>query len=151
MMTLDTRPLLTISMQVEPPVTMGELHGQTRRYIPLGHGTVSGAFAGKVIAGGADWQMIRADGVLEISAHYMLERHDGARLEVRSDGLRAATPEVMAQLARGELLPASAYYFRTHMRFATTAPDLDHFNRLLAVSVGERRSDSVHLEIFEIL
>ena len=148
---LHTRPLLTLDIEVDPPVVLGKVHGAVRRYIPLRAGRVSGAIEGRVLPGHSDWQTVRADGVIEIDAHYMLERTDGARIEVHSVGVRAGSPEVLAALAQGTELPGSAYYFRTHVRFATSADDLRHWNDMLAVSVGERRQNIVHLEFFEVL
>lgn len=148
---LPTRPLLTLDIEVDPPVVLGKVHGAVRRYIPLRAGRVSGAIEGRVLPGHSDWQTVRADGVIEIDAHYMLERADGARIEVHSVGVRAGSPEVLAALAEGKELPGSAYYFRTHVRFSTSADDLRHWNDILAVSVGERRQNVVHLELFEVL
>ena len=148
---LHTRPLLTLDVEVDPPVVLGKVHGEVRRYIPLRGGRVSGAIEGRILPGHSDWQTVRADGVIEINAHYMLERNDGARIEVHSVGVRAGRPEVLAALAEGKELPGSEYYFRTHIRFATSAEDLLHFNDMLAVSIGERRASVVHLEFFEVL
>ncbi|MFM2418358.1 MAG: hypothetical protein RL385_3081 [Pseudomonadota bacterium] len=144
---LETRPLFVFEIQVATPLAVSE----QRRVIPLGAGRVSGLFSGTVLPGGADWQSIGPDGVIELSAHYLLERDDGARVEVRSTGVRAASPAVLAALQAGEALPASAYYFRTHMRFTAHAEDLRRLNHVLAVSVGERHAQAVRLEVFEVL
>jgi hypothetical protein len=148
---LDSRLLLTLDVEVDPPVALGKIRGELRRYIPLRGGRVSGAFEGKVLPGNSDWQTVRADGVIEISAHYMLERSDGARIEVSSIGVRAGSPEALAALAEGKPLPGSEYYFRTHIRFKTSADDLLRLNDVLAVSVGERRANLVHLDLYEVL
>ena len=55
--------------------------------------------------GGVDWQWLRSDGVIEIAAHYVIRADDGGLIEVRSDGLRHGSAEVLAQLARGETVP----------------------------------------------
>ena len=47
---------------------------------------------GHVIEGGVDWQWRRDDGVLEISAHYVIRADDGGLIEVRSEGLRHGPP-----------------------------------------------------------
>ena len=69
---------------------------------------------------------------------------------MRSEGVRAATPEVLTARP-GELVPASEYYFRTAMRFRTAALRLARLNDVLAVAYGERRRQGVHLEVFEVL
>jgi hypothetical protein len=148
---LTTRPLIALEIEVDPPVVLGQVRGELRRYIPLRSGRVSGAIEGRVLPGHSDWQTVRADGVIEIAAHYMLERTDGARIEVSSIGVRAGRPEVLAALAKGERLPGSEYYFRTHIRFTTSADDLLYLNDVLAVSVGERRGNLVCLDVFAVL
>jgi len=43
------------------------------------------------------------------------------------------------------------YYFRTAIRFRTGAPELTHLNFRLGIAKGERRRDSVRLEVFEVV
>ena len=84
--------------------------------MPLGGGTARGPeLNGELVAGGGTGSS-RADGVLEIAAHYVIRTEDGALVE-RSDGLRHGPAEVMQRLARGEAVPREAYFFRTLMRF----------------------------------
>jgi hypothetical protein len=105
---------------------------------------------GELIEGGVDWQWRRADGALEIDAHYALRLADGAVVEVRSVGLRHGPPEVMAALARGDEVPPSAYYFRTAVRFTTGAPAWLHLNDMLALAVGGREKRRVLLDLYAI-
>ena len=142
--------LMTLTIDVGAPVELGEIAGQARRFIPLLGGSVEGDFRGTVLPGGADWQVIAPDGQLEISARYMLELEQG-RVEVRSEGLRAGPPDVLARLAAGETVPAGDYYFRTSMRFFTASHGLDHFNRLLAIAVGNRLPGQVVLDVHPVL
>ena len=55
---------------------------------------------------------MRPDGVLEIDAHYLLRTDADEPIEVRSIGLRKASPEVAARIAAGEPVDPSEYYFR---------------------------------------
>ena len=71
---------------------------------------------------GADWQIVRPDGVTDLQARYGIETDHGTRVLVTSDGLRHGPPEVLAALARGEAVDPSRYYFRTLMRFETADP-----------------------------
>src|SRR5262245_36591867 len=59
---------------------------------------------------GADWQIVRPDGVTDLEARYAIETDRGTRVLVRSDGLRHGPPEVIAALARGEAVEPSRYY-----------------------------------------
>ncbi len=145
-------PLAVIVCRVDPVVSIGDFARGERRYVALRGGDVLGPrLRGRVLDGGVDWQWRRPDGGLEISAHYALELDDGARVEVRSDGLRHGPPDVMAALARGDAVPRDAYVFRTFVRLHTAAARWDDLNRVFAVAVGERRSDAVRLHLFEIV
>ena len=92
----------------------------------------------------------RADGALEIAAHYVIRTHDGALVEVQSNGLRHGPPEVMARLARGEAVDPAAYFFRTLMRFTTGHPDWLHLNKAMAIARGRREARLVVLEVYRL-
>ena len=72
------------------------------------------------------------------------------------DGLRGTLGPggVDWQVARpdgvGEIVDASEYYFRTHIRLATASPRLAWMNDLLAVSTGQRRRDTVRIDVHEV-
>ena len=125
-------------------------HGE-RRYVPLGGGSVVGPeLNGTLVEGGVDWQVNRADGVLDIAAHYVIRTDDGALVEVQSDGMRHGPADVMARLASGEAVGRDAYFFRTIMRFTTGAPQWAHLNKVLAVAVGQREARAVLLDVYRI-
>jgi hypothetical protein len=120
--------------------------GNRRRMVPISGGSVSGAHAGIILPGGADWQQVMADGTLDIAARYVLKLDDGL-VEVDSRGLRHASPEVLARLDRGEQVDKGEYYFRTAIRLFSSSPALAYLNHLLCISIGERRARSVHLDV----
>jgi hypothetical protein len=131
-------------------VSLGATAAGERRYVPLTGGTVSGEIEGRIVGGGIDWQWQRADGVLDIAAHYVIETRDGALIEVQSTGLRHGPPEVMAALARGDVVPPEAYYFRTALRFTTGHAHWQQLNRLLAIAVGRREARTVRLDVWRV-
>ncbi|MBP6902877.1 MAG: DUF3237 domain-containing protein [Burkholderiaceae bacterium] len=144
-------PMARVRCEVGPLVTLGPAKHGERRYVPLLGGTVQGPeLNGEIVEGGVDWQVLRADGVLDIAAHYVIRTPDGALIEVQSDGLRHGPPEVMARLARGEAVAASEYFFRTVVRFTTGAPAWLHLNRCLALAVGQREARAVLLDFYRI-
>ncbi|MCO5124849.1 MAG: DUF3237 domain-containing protein [Rhizobacter sp.] len=144
-------PMTHIDCQVGAVVTLGSAPGGERRYVPLGGGTVSGPeLNGSLVEGGVDWQVNRADGALEIAAHYVIRADDGALIEVRSEGLRHGPPEVMQRLARGEVVGRDEYFFRTLVRFTTGAPQWAHLNKVMAIACGEREASRVRLDLYRI-
>jgi hypothetical protein len=144
-------PMTRIRCEVGELVSLGPAPTGERRFVPLGGGTVQGPeLNGTLVEGGVDWQVGRADGVLEIAAHYVIRTDDGALVEVRSDGLRHGPPEVMSRLSRGEAVPRDAYFFRTLMRFTTGAPAWAHLNRVMALAVGQREARAVLLDVYRL-
>jgi hypothetical protein len=144
-------PLMTISVDVEEAISAGTTPIGEVRLITFARGTFEGeGLRGQLLPGGVDWQQVRADGVLEIRAHYMLETDQGERIEVVSEGLRRASPEVLARIANDEPVDPAEYYFRTHIRLRTASERLAHLNGLLAVSSGTRRARSVQIRVFAV-
>ena len=79
-------PTLEFAFEVvaslEAPLQLGNTGMGVRRIIGVTGGTVTGPkLNGIVLPGGADWQIVRADGVTEISARYTLQADDGALIE----------------------------------------------------------------------
>lgn len=148
-------PLIRLEVDVGELLTVGAGPVGERRMVAISGGRFEGAgmlqgWRGTVLAGGADWQLLRADGVLEVDARYVLQDDAGARVQVLSQGLRHGPPEVIAALARGEAVDPSAYYFRTAMRFEASAPRLDRLNRVVAVAFGAREARCVRLAAFAV-
>jgi hypothetical protein len=144
--------LFTLDIEVHPPLAVGATSAGNVRVIPFRSGVFEGpGLRGRVLEGGSDWQEIRADGALEIRARYLLETDDGERIEVRSEGVRSGSLEVLARLDRGDLVAPEEYYFRTAIRLRTAAPRLARLNDLIAFSRGERLAGSVRLEVCELL
>lgn len=145
------QPMTQVICEVQPLVTLGPAKHGERRFVPLGGGTVRGPeLNGTLVEGGVDWQVLRADGVLEIAAHYVIRADDGGLIEVQSDGLRHGPDEVMARLARGEPVGRDEYFFRTLVRFTTGAPAWRHLNRVMALAVGQREASRVMLDFYRI-
>lgn len=143
--------LAQVRCEVGALVNLGTGPYGERRCVPLLGGSVSGpGLNGEILPGGADWQILRADGVLDIQAHYIVRTIDGALVEVDSRGLRHGPPAVMQRLARGEVVAPDEYFFRTLMRFQTGHPAWLHLNATMALARGERQAQLVVLDVFRI-
>jgi len=144
--------LMKLAAEVGELQTMGGGPLGERRVVAITGGTFEGPqLQGGIVPGGADWQIARADGVLDIDARYALRTAGGAMIRVVSQGYRHGPPEVLAALGRGEDVPAGRYFFRTVMRFETGAADLQWLNRTIAVASAERRARQVLLEAWRLL
>ena len=120
---LGKEPIFTIHAELEAITSLGQTPYGERRMIGILGGTVRGArLAGRILPGGADWQIIRRDGAADIKARYTIETETGALIMVNSEGLRHGPPEIIEKLARGENVDPRKYYFRTVMRSRPRLP-----------------------------
>jgi len=134
-----------------PPQELGDTPQGRRRIIGITGGRFSGErLSGRVLPGGADWQVIRADGVADLDARYTLETSDGALVFVRNRGYRHGPAEVLKRLSSGEEVDPSLYYMRTTPRFETGDARYAWLNRIVCVATGARRPSAVELEVYEV-
>ena len=141
-----------LKVKLNPALIVGETPHGTRRIIPIIGGTVEGPkIKGEVLNGGADWQILRADGVTELEAHYQFRTDDGTLIYVKNTGIRAATPEIAARLAKGEKVDASEYYFRATPKFEAPKGKYDWINNSLFVCTGERLPDYVLIRVWKVM
>jgi len=140
-----------VRVAVGPPQVIGAGPKGERRIIPILSGAIQGPrLNGEVLPGGADTQLIRADGVAEIVARYTLRLGDGALVHVVNRGLRTAAPEDMARLLRGEPVPPERVYFRTTPAFETAAPQHAWLMRRIFLGFGQRFPDAVAIRIHAV-
>lgn len=156
-----SRPRLEFAFEarvdVAEPVVIGPTPRGERRMIPIlggdfdGPGSRGTPLRGRVLPGGADWQLLRPDGVSELHAIYLLETDSGARIQVVNRGLRHGPADVMERLRAGQPVDSSLYYFRAAPEFETAAAELDWMNRSLFVATGERRPNRVIIRFWVLL
>ena len=148
---LELRSLLKLDITLAPAQELGESPLGRRRIINITGGTFRGGrLSGKVLPGGADWQVIRADGVADLDARYTLETSDGVLIFVRNKGYRHGPDEVLKKLAAGEAVDPSLYYMRTTPSFETGDARYSWLNRIVCVATGARRAAAVELDVYEV-
>jgi Protein of unknown function (DUF3237) len=148
---LSKQPIFTINAELEGITSLGRTPYGERRIIGILGGSVRGPkLAGRILPGGADWQIIRSDGAADIKARYTIETDTGALIMVTSEGLRHGPPDVLEKLLRGDNVDPRLYYFRTVMRFETADASFDWLNRILALARGQREPRAVRLDVYEV-
>src|SRR5262245_6760110 len=136
---MRSRPLMTLRLNTAPTQNIGAVPHGTRVTFPITGGSFEGErLRGKVLPGGDDWTVKRSDGVIELDLRVTLETDDGALIHMTFEGIRDDTAP-------------GAPYFRTLPRFESAESKYSFLNRLLAVGIGEIRSDGPVHVIEEIL
>ena len=136
---MHSRPLMTLRLSTAPVQKIGAGPRGTRLTFPITGGSFAGdRLRGKVLPGGDDWGIKRADGVLELDLRITLETDDGALIHMTFEGIRDDDAP-------------GAPYFRTLPRFEAADAKYAFLNRLLAIGTGQIHADGpVHI-IEEIL
>jgi hypothetical protein len=149
--TPSLRFLYTSKVEVDSPLLVCHSTYGERRIVAIKGGAFHGPrLSGRVLPGGADWQIIRYDGVTELEARYTLKTHDDTLIYVYNKGLRRGSKEVMERIASGDKVDPSEYYFRATPIFETGAPEYTWLNALVAVATGERRLREVIITVYEV-
>src|SRR3954464_15842051 len=100
---LSDTPIFTIRSPLGDIQKLGNTPYGERRIINILGGTVEGPkLKGKILPGGADWQIVRADGVVHLHARYTAETETGGRILIDAEGYRHGPVDVMERLARDE-------------------------------------------------
>ncbi|OJW70258.1 MAG: hypothetical protein BGO57_10510 [Sphingomonadales bacterium 63-6] len=140
-----------LTVELTRPHEMGECPGGVRRVIPIVGGSADGPLVrGRILDVGADWQTVLAGGIADLDARYAIETHDGAVIEVVSQGVRHASPEVAARMAAGEKVDPSEYYMRTFIRLESGHAAYDWVNRSLFLAMGGKVGATVRLAIYRV-
>ena len=143
--------LFEIRCVLNTPLELGACPGGLRRAIEISSGDFEGPrIRGTVLPGGADWQIVRSDGVVELQAHYILRTDDGVHIQVRNRGLRRAAEAVVKRIAAGESVDPSEYYFRTTPVFEAPEGAYAWLNQSVFVATGARFSNAVTLRFFRV-
>jgi hypothetical protein len=151
-MSPELRHVFDIEAEVGPMRDLGPTPHGRRRIVPIFGGTVKGPrLQGAVVPGGADWQYVRGDGVVELVARYSIRATDGTEIAVTNRGLRRAAPEVMERMARGETADPALVYCRTTPQFEAPAGPHVWLNGSVFVGNAVRLPDKVQIAVFEVL
>jgi hypothetical protein len=149
---MNTRMLMVVRIAAAKPQVLGVGPRGARLTFPISGGDFEGPrLRGRVLDGGGDWGVVRADGVLELSLRATLETDDGALIAMTFEGMRHGPDAVIAALGRGETVDPAAYYFRTVPRFEGAGEAYAFLNRIVAFGCGESRPPGAVHTFYEVL
>ena len=130
---------------------LGSVPAGRRRIIPITGGHFEGPnLSGEILPGGADWQIVRADGSAQLEARYTMRTDAGALIYVENKGYRHGPAAVMARLAAGEEVDPADYYFRATPVFEASDPTLIWLTQTIFVATGTRAPDAVLLDVHAV-
>jgi hypothetical protein len=136
-----TELVIEAFVTIAPRVAVGPSDDGMRQFIPITGGRFIGRdIKGDVMAGGADWQLVRADGVVEVNALYSIKTDDGAVIVVDN---------------RGIIVPAAGGigYARTAPRFHAPQGKYDWLNKAAFVGTITPATEggAVVIRVFKVL
>lgn len=138
--------------EVAAPQDLGMTpHGRRRIVSVLGGRFEGPRIRGRILPGGADWQVVRDDGTAELDARYTLETDRGALIYVSNRGLRHGPPAVLAKINAGQTVEPGSYYFRTVAAFETGAPECQWLTNAIFIAAAERYPDKVIVRFWKLL
>jgi Protein of unknown function (DUF3237) len=143
-------PAFTVDARLGPLEDHGVTRAGHRRVIPVAGGRVSGVLDAEIVPGGADWQLVRPDGGIEIDTRYSARTAAGEHVHFRTSGVRSGPPAVLAALLRGEDVDPASYYFRVAVYLETSAPRLAFLERSIFVASAVRGADSVSYTAYRV-
>jgi hypothetical protein len=149
-------PAFTVDARLGPLEDHGVTRAGHRRVVPIAGGRVGGLPDGEtrldaeILPGGADWQVVRPDGTVEIDTRYSARTAAGEHVHFRTSGVRSGPPSVLAALLRGEDVDPAAYYFRVAVYLETSAPRLAFLERSIFVASAVRGADSVSYVAYRV-
>jgi hypothetical protein len=143
--------LYEISVYLEAPQEIGDTKRGSRLIVPLKGGTFEGPrLTGKLLAGGADWLLVRSDGVGELDVRGTLQTDDGALLYYRLSGYITNFPTILPRWAAGEEVPHDEYYFMVTPYFETSAPQYAWLTQTVCVGLGSFIRGGVSYGVFAV-
>jgi len=145
--------LCDLAVTIAAPVEVGQTPAGLRRMIPITGGTVTGARVnGKVLAGGADFQLILGGGTqAHLDARYVIELEDGSRVFVQNTALRVASLENSQRIMNGQPVNPDEVYFRCQPKLEATTPEWAWLSESQFIGVGRRAPDGVFMSFYRVL
>jgi len=141
-----------LHFDLAPPVRIADAPHGSRTILRVAGGRVEGPrLNGKILSGGGDWAVMRADGIFEVDIRAMLETDDGATIYTHYGGLVRMAPENWKRFLSGDKPSPEDYYFRVTPRFETGDERYVWLNRAMFIGAGFDLPPTPKYRIFEVL
>jgi hypothetical protein len=146
-----------LTVSVAAPIEAGQITGLNsrgkRRIIPITGGTLSGPLLnGRVLPGGADFQLVVSDTAADLDARYFIALegpgYSGEHIYVQNRALRRGSATDIAKLVRGEPVDPAAIYFRGVPSFEVSSPKLAWLTESIFLTTGARFPDRVEMSLY---
>jgi hypothetical protein len=124
------KEVFTARVDLAPPISVGKVPEGYRRVIPIlgGHFTGERLHA-RVLPIGADWNIVRPNGMGFLSARYLLETDDGVTISILNEGCFRADENAIEDVIDGEVADSSRWYVKLNPRFEAPRGEYEWLNR----------------------
>jgi hypothetical protein len=144
-------PLATFHVLLDDILDLGDTQWGRRRVVPIIGGSFEGPrLRGTVVPGGADWQVMHADGMITVDTRYLLRTDDDVLITLATNGVRHGPPEVISRINAGDDVDPASYYFRLFCRFETGSPQYVWLTRSLVVASAAREANAVRYQAYTL-
>jgi hypothetical protein len=152
MLELKSEFLCELVGDLDDPQVIGQTPRGIRMIFPVIGGTVKGPkLNGETLSGGADWAVIRSDGVIELDVRISMRADDDHLIYGYYRGILKVDPQVHARIQSGEEVDPSEYYFRSTPTFETGSEKYSWLNQIVCVGVGQLAPKRVRYSVYQIL
>jgi hypothetical protein len=148
-----------LTVHIAAPIEAGQVTGLNsrgkRRIIPITGGALRGPrLNGRVLPGGADFQLVVSDTAADLDARYIIElegpEFGGEHIYVQNRALRRGNAADIARLVRGEPVDPAAIYFRGVPTFEVSSPALAWLTESIFIATGARFPDRVEISLYRV-
>ncbi len=135
MATIEAEHLFDLNMRILPNAQPIGKIAQGMRVVAYVDGTFTGPKLKGIVESGADWFMLRPDGIGDVDVRLSLKTDAGEYIYMHYTGF-ADIPKAVADAAPAGQLPVGNFPLRTAIRFETAAAQHARLNKTQAVGFG---------------
>ncbi|MEM1405063.1 MAG: DUF3237 domain-containing protein [Pseudomonadota bacterium] len=145
---------LSLTAHLDAPQVVGPVPDGFRMTFNVLGGRIEGPkIKGEFVPVGADWYMIRNDGVGILDVRATIQTHDDALIYVTYMGKTDMGPTGLQDVLDGKAPPPEGHTIRTHPNFQTSHPDYEWLNRGFFVGIGKADlpNNTVSYDIYQLV